>query len=53
MVKYKDCYYKSFNLKMKVNVSQDIFNLIYNSGLSSKGSCGFGMMETCYEKKPK
>ena len=53
MVKYKDCYYKAFNLKTKVNVSQDIFNLIYNSGLSSKGSCGFGMMETCYEKKPK
>lgn len=50
MVKYKDCFYKAYHLKMKIEVSPNLLHLIYNSGISSKGSCGFGMIEVCHEK---
>lgn len=50
MIEYKDCRYLAFQLQMKCKVSSDVFAFLYNSGVSAKGSCGFGMIDLVYEK---
>ena len=50
MIEYKDCRYLAFQLQMKCKVSNDVFAFLYNSGVSAKGSCGFGMIDLVYEK---
>lgn len=50
MVKYKDCIYRAYLAKMVIETNYDTLLFIYNTGLSSKGSCGFGMIEVIREK---
>ncbi len=50
MVIYKNCYYLSYRLQMKCNICSDAFAFLYNAGVSSKGSCGFGMIDVVNEK---
>lgn len=50
MVRFKDCYYLSYSFQAKIKVSQAIFVLLYNTGVSAKNSCGFGMIDRYYEK---
>ena len=44
-LKYKNTFYIGYNAKMVVHTNYETLNLIYNSGLSAKGSAGFGMIE--------
>lgn len=41
----KNTFYIGYNAKMVVHTNYETLNLIYNSGLSAKGSAGFGMIE--------
>jgi CRISPR-associated endoribonuclease Cas6 len=50
MVYFKNTFYKAYQTEMKIKVNYDTFKIIYDTGLSSKGSCGFGMIEYKYEK---
>lgn len=50
MMKYKNCFYKCYMTKMEVETNFETLLLLYNCGISSKGSCGFGMIDICYEK---
>lgn len=50
MVKFKDSHYLSYLFDMQVQISRDVFILLYNAGLSSKNSCGFGMVDIKREK---
>lgn len=50
MVKFKDCYYECYMSKINIDVNYETLLFIYNCGLSSKGSCGFGMIDVDNEK---
>jgi len=45
IVKFKNTTYKAYIIRLKVKVNYETLEVILNSGLSAKGSCGFGMME--------
>ena len=45
LVKFKNNFYVSYLCDMEVVVNYDTLNLIYDTGLSAKGSTGFGMVE--------
>ena len=45
MVKFKNSYYLAFDIEMSVLVSFELLLFIYNTGISAKGSCGFGMID--------
>lgn len=45
LVNFKNSFYVSYLCDLKVKVNYDTLRLIYDTGLSSKGSAGFGMME--------
>lgn len=49
MVRFKNCYYLAYHVSIKIKVSREVFDFIYNTGLSSKNSCGFGMIDMDYE----
>lgn len=48
--KFKNCFYEAYLAKMKIHTNYDTLALIYNTGLSNKNSCGFGMINVKYEK---
>lgn len=50
MVKFKNCIYRTYLCELEVEVNFETLLFIYNCGLSSKGSCGFGMIEVLDEK---
>ncbi len=50
MVKYKDCIYPAYLAEIDITVNFETLLFIYNCGLSSKGSCGFGMIEVIKNK---
>lgn len=45
LVNFKNSFYVSYLCDIKVKVNYYALKLIYDTGLSSKGSAGFGMME--------
>ena len=45
MVKFKDCVYPAYLGELKVNTNFETLLFVYNCGLSSKNSAGFGMIE--------
>ena len=45
MVKFKDCIYPSYLGEIRVKTNYETLQLLYNCGLASKNSCGFGMIE--------
>lgn len=45
LVKFKNTFYVSYLAEISINVNYDTLLLIYNTGLSSKGPSGFGMIE--------
>ena len=47
---FKKTMYVAYQSEMRVQVNFDTLNLIYLTGLSAKGSCGFGMIDVKYEK---
>lgn len=50
MIKFKNCVYRCYLAEIKVNVNFETLLFIYNCGLSSKNSCGFGMVDVRYEE---
>lgn len=50
LAKFKNTFYEGYKTKLKIKTNYETLNLIYNTGLSNKGSCGFGMIEIKYEK---
>lgn len=50
MSKFKNTFYESYRTKLKIKTNFETLNLIYNTGLSNKGSCGFGMINIKDEK---
>lgn len=50
MVKFKNCVYRAYLCELEVEANFETLLFIYNCGLSSKGSCGFGMVEVIDEK---
>lgn len=45
MVHFKNTFYESYLSDLVIKVNYDTLSLIYNTGLSSKGSAGFGMIK--------
>ncbi|HQA84690.1 MAG TPA: CRISPR-associated endoribonuclease Cas6 [Erysipelotrichaceae bacterium] len=45
VVKFKNTTYKGYTANMIVEVDSPTLSLLYNTGMSSKGSAGFGMIE--------
>ena len=50
MMKFKNCYYECYMTKLEIETNYETLLLIYNCGISSKGSCGFGMIDIAHEK---
>ena len=50
MSKFKNTFYESYHTKLRVKTNFETLNMVYNTGLSNKGSCGFGMIEVVDEK---
>lgn len=50
MVKYKNCLYPAYLCEMVIKTNYEVLSFIYNCGLSSKNSCGFGMIKVINEK---
>ena len=50
MMKFKNCFYECFMTKLEIETNFETLSLIYNCGLSSKNSCGFGMIDIAHEK---
>ena len=50
LIKFKNTLYEAYRIRMSVEADYDTLSIIYNTGLSSKGSCGFGMIEVADEK---
>lgn len=50
MVKFKNCVYRAYLSEFEVKTNFETLLFIYNCGLSSKNSCGFGMIEVVNEK---
>lgn len=44
LIKFKNTLYEAYRTKMTVEADYDTLSIVYNTGLSSKGSCGFGMI---------
>ena len=49
-VHYKNTFYEAYNAVLKIEVNSSTLSLLLNTGISAKGSAGFGMIETVYEK---
>ncbi|MCF0112263.1 MAG: hypothetical protein HUJ58_10215, partial [Erysipelotrichaceae bacterium] len=47
---FKNTFYKCYFCDLGIKVNFDTMKLIYETGLASKGSCGFGMVEIRNEK---
>lgn len=50
IVYFKNTFYEAYQCSMRIKVNNNTFRIIYDSGLSAKGSCGFGMIELKNEK---
>lgn len=50
LIKFKNTLYEAYRTRMSVEADYDTLSIIYNTGLSSKGSCGFGMIGVADEK---
>ncbi len=44
IVYFKNTFYEAYHCKMRVLTDYDTLNIAYHTGLSAKGSCGFGMI---------
>lgn len=44
IVKFKNNTLEGYQCQLKVKIDYDSFKMIYETGLSAKGSCGFGMI---------
>lgn len=49
-IHYKNTFYEAYTAVMKIEVNSDTLSLLLNTGISAKGSAGFGMIETVNEK---
>lgn len=45
LVKFKNTFYVSYMCELNIHTNFETLSLLYNTGLSSKGSAGFGMIE--------
>lgn len=45
IIRFKNTFYVAYLTEMIVSTNYETLNLIYNTGLSAKGSAGFGMLE--------
>lgn len=50
MMKYRNCLYPVYLCEMVIKTNFETLSFIYNCGLSSKNSCGCGMIEVIHEK---
>lgn len=44
IVSFKHNFYEAYQCQLKIHVNYDTFKIIYETGLSAKGSTGFGMI---------
>ena len=51
IVYFKNTFYEAYNTKMLIEVNFQTLDLLLNTGLSSKGSAGFGMVRLVEEHK--
>lgn len=45
LVKFKNTFYVGYMCELNIHTNYETLSLLYNTGLSSKGSAGFGMIE--------
>lgn len=45
IIYFKNTFYQTYQTELKVIVNYDTLKIIYDTGLSAKGSCGFGMID--------
>jgi len=45
LVRFKNTFYESYIIEALIKVDFNTLLLLYNTGLSAKGSCGFGMID--------
>lgn len=45
LVRFKNTFYIAYMSEMNIHTNYETLSLLYNTGLSSKGSAGFGMIE--------
>lgn len=45
LVRFKNTFYETYMVEILIKVNYETLLLIYNTGLSAKGSCGFGMID--------
>lgn len=50
LVHFKNTFYEAYQCELVITTNYDTLKIIYDTGLSAKGSCGFGMIECKYEK---
>lgn len=50
LVHFKNTFYEGYQSSFIVNINYDTLKMIYDTGLSAKGSCGFGMIRCKNEK---
>lgn len=51
IVYFKNTFYEAYETEMIVMMNYDTCKMIFDTGISAKGSCGFGMVEIKNEKK--
>lgn len=49
LVHFKNTFYEAYQCELMINTNYETLKIIHDTGLSAKGSCGFGMIE-CKEK---
>lgn len=50
MVYFKDNFFEAYQCELSIETNYETLKIIYDTGLSAKGSCGFGMIEIKDEK---
>lgn len=50
LVHFKNTFYEAYQCELVITTNYDTLKIIYDTGLSAKGSCGFGMIDYKDEK---
>lgn len=50
LVHFKNTFYEAYQCELVITTNYETLKIIYDTGLSAKGSCGFGMIECKNEK---
>ena len=50
LIHFKNTFYEAYQCELAISTNYESLKIIYDTGLSAKGSCGFGMIEYKNEK---